>query len=574
MPKTEVRSGQIKDATVGRSDVNTATAGEAVVAKIVAGTGISISSTGADTGTGDVTVTAAGGGAPAAHQTTHRSGGTDPVDVKLLAGYPGGTVNFLRGDGAFAAPTGVAPSLHKTTHQDGGGDELALDGSQITTGTVADARHSSNVPLKNTNNTFTAQQIMSTAQPMVTLIDTSQPADARNFWLWNGLQTLVVQAVSDSGGVVHGQVNISRTGVVTAAGLGTTPLNATNATSGTLPDARLSANIPKLNVANTFVSEQLFTFNSGSGTAGIKLDDPVVSGQHYRLILHESVFKVYGWNGTLLSVDYNGDVRALKGFWEAGRAAGMGHWVKSDLVPYAWGGYMTGNLWYTLIGKTMILKVFGTIQGGPHGYLRINSPMTLDWQTAGDMIPGVITATGGGGWVSTSYANLASQAVIDFYLAGAAQIPAGGGIFSYIDTSNCIGDNMAVEDSVKQMALTRDISTGGFMERVQAMLARVAGQVLIESGGTPYHQGRAIYAQRVVQNPQGAATQAGPQVVMGVNIVMTTTYDEETKMSTCTATDPELESQIVTCGILLVDWIHLHNGFALTRHYRQRTGDR
>ena len=105
---------------------------------------------------------------------------------------------------------------------------------------------------------------------------------------------------------------------------------------------------------------------------------------------------------------------------------------------------------------------------------------------------------------------------------------------------------MPVEDSVKQMALTRDVGPGGFMERVQAMLSRVSGQVLIEAGSTPYHQGRAFYAQKVVNNPQQAAQQAGPQVVMGVNIVTTTTYDEETKIATCTATDPELESQIVT----------------------------
>jgi hypothetical protein len=105
---------------------------------------------------------------------------------------------------------------------------------------------------------------------------------------------------------------------------------------------------------------------------------------------------------------------------------------------------------------------------------------------------------------------------------------------------------MAVEQSTKQMALTRDIMPGGFMERVQAMLARVAGQVLIESGSTPYHPSRAAYAQRVVQNPQQMAVQSGPQIVMGVNIVLTTIYDEETKTATCTATDPELESQIVT----------------------------
>lgn len=105
---------------------------------------------------------------------------------------------------------------------------------------------------------------------------------------------------------------------------------------------------------------------------------------------------------------------------------------------------------------------------------------------------------------------------------------------------------MAVEVSIKQMALTRDTGPGGFMERVQAMLAMVAGTVLSESGGEAYHSARASYAQRVVQSPQMAAQQAGPQVVMGVNIVAATTYDEETKTSVCTAADIDLQSQIVT----------------------------
>lgn len=105
---------------------------------------------------------------------------------------------------------------------------------------------------------------------------------------------------------------------------------------------------------------------------------------------------------------------------------------------------------------------------------------------------------------------------------------------------------MAVEVSVQQMGLTRDIGPGGFMERVQAMLARVAGVVLSEPGGTAYHPYRAQYAQQVVRSPQQQATQAGPQVVMGVNIIAATTYDEATKTSTCTAADIDLESQITT----------------------------
>ena len=56
MPKTEVRGGQIKDSTVQRDDLDTSTAGQAVVRKIVQGTGVTISSTGTDSGTGDVTI--------------------------------------------------------------------------------------------------------------------------------------------------------------------------------------------------------------------------------------------------------------------------------------------------------------------------------------------------------------------------------------------------------------------------------------------------------------------------------------------------------------------------------------
>jgi hypothetical protein len=102
------------------------------------------------------------------------------------------------------------------------------------------------------------------------------------------------------------------------------------------------------------------------------------------------------------------------------------------------------------------------------------------------------------------------------------------------------------ETSTQQMALTRDTGPGGFMERVTAMLARVAGVVLSEPSATPYHQSRAFYAQTVVAEPLRYTTQAGPQVVMGVNIVAATTYDEATKTSVCTAADIDLESQITT----------------------------
>ena len=58
MARTEVKSKQIKDQEVKRDDLNTTESGQAVVAKLIEGTGISFSSTGPDAGTGDVTISA------------------------------------------------------------------------------------------------------------------------------------------------------------------------------------------------------------------------------------------------------------------------------------------------------------------------------------------------------------------------------------------------------------------------------------------------------------------------------------------------------------------------------------
>lgn len=101
---------------------------------------------------------------------------------------------------------------------------------------------------------------------------------------------------------------------------------------------------------------------------------------------------------------------------------------------------------------------------------------------------------------------------------------------------------MAVETSVKQMALTRNLE---FMERVQAMLAKTAVDVLAEAGTTPYHPYRAQYAQQVIRGPQLAAQQGGTVVVMGVNVIATTTYDESTKTASCSILDIDLQSQVM-----------------------------
>jgi hypothetical protein len=105
---------------------------------------------------------------------------------------------------------------------------------------------------------------------------------------------------------------------------------------------------------------------------------------------------------------------------------------------------------------------------------------------------------------------------------------------------------MAVHETTRQMALARDTSPGSFMERVVAMMTWGASKVLTEKADTPYHQGRAEYAQRVVQNPAGMSVTAGPQVVMHQTIKDTTTYDEGTMIATCTATDLQLQTVVAS----------------------------
>src|SRR5262245_15395046 len=105
---------------------------------------------------------------------------------------------------------------------------------------------------------------------------------------------------------------------------------------------------------------------------------------------------------------------------------------------------------------------------------------------------------------------------------------------------------MAVPITTQQMALIQSTGPGGFMERVTAMLARVAGTVLNEPAATEFHQGRAVYAQRVIADPNQSTINAGPQIVMGVNVIQTTVYDEQTQQSTCSIADIDLESQVLT----------------------------
>jgi hypothetical protein len=78
MARTTVRGGQVTDGSVGRADLDVSSVGNSVVTKIIAGTGVSISETGADSGTGDVTINVSAGitGAGTSGKLTKYTGST------------------------------------------------------------------------------------------------------------------------------------------------------------------------------------------------------------------------------------------------------------------------------------------------------------------------------------------------------------------------------------------------------------------------------------------------------------------------------------------------------------------
>ena len=61
MSITQFSTRQLGSSSVNRDDLDTTTTTKAVVAKLIAGSGISLGSSGVDPGTGDVTITATGG---------------------------------------------------------------------------------------------------------------------------------------------------------------------------------------------------------------------------------------------------------------------------------------------------------------------------------------------------------------------------------------------------------------------------------------------------------------------------------------------------------------------------------
>jgi hypothetical protein len=96
---------EIENGSIQREDLNTDITGHAVVTRIAAGTNVTISSTGADTGTGVVTINAAGGGGGSSAVTRIIAGTNVTISSTGTDGIGDVTINATSGGGGSATPT-------------------------------------------------------------------------------------------------------------------------------------------------------------------------------------------------------------------------------------------------------------------------------------------------------------------------------------------------------------------------------------------------------------------------------------------------------------------------------------
>lgn len=117
MSRTQIGGSLIENFSVGRSDINTSTSGEALITKLLVNSPLTISSTGANSGTGDVTL-----GLSTANLLTSfntRTGsitltGTDVVNALGYTPVSGNQTITLSGDVTGSGATAITTTLANT----------------------------------------------------------------------------------------------------------------------------------------------------------------------------------------------------------------------------------------------------------------------------------------------------------------------------------------------------------------------------------------------------------------------------------------------------------------------------
>ena len=173
------------------------------------------------------------------------------VDVNRPGGAVSGTDATFTGNVAGGAFNGTA--FNGANFTGSGASLTSLNASNILTGTLADARLSANVPLLNAG--VLADTVLSGNIPRLSggLLSDAQLAPnvprLNSGLLSDGQLSLNIPRLNAAATTFTGNLLASGIGATTFTGSGAslTNLNASSLTSGTVADARLATNIPRLN---------------------------------------------------------------------------------------------------------------------------------------------------------------------------------------------------------------------------------------------------------------------------------------------------------------------------------------
>lgn len=331
-----------------------------------------------------------------------------------------------RSDGtawALYAPTGsgggtTTPDPHHATHEPGGGDALVaaawtsqsntfeddqtIDGDLVVTGTITPLTAAQRANINALIGDPTGARMLMSSHYVSGLslrhddtleigrvtcgnydAQTYEPlvCEVESFQVHSGVSPAAREEhvrVHPSGGVTVGAPPDHDldpgVGIVRARGFDGTPLDAGQVTSGTLPDARLSANVARRDQANTFTGAPQAIVHASPGLLQ-RHPSAAPGSQTWQLTTDGTTYQMQtvndpgtAWVSTPFALSRLGDATIARDLYEKGRPSPIGHWID---VPYSAANFTgSGSMtWtvsadnvsvnrYTLIGHTLLWTLF------------------------------------------------------------------------------------------------------------------------------------------------------------------------------------------------------------------------
>jgi hypothetical protein len=419
----------------------------------------------------------------------------------FLGGITVGAGSTTLSDGLLSRTTGdivVTPgtggvlqvngTINATTITGDGSSITNINGANISGGSIADGSLSANVALLNTAQSFTALQTLNGGLTVsgATLINTSgtnttgignatgaitltgsgtttfvingATVDATEFTRLDGIDAAlldandaVATAITGTGALTAGSIttgfgNIDiGTNIFTGNGSGLTSLNASNISSGTLADGRLSANVTLL--GNTFNGASQLVQLNGSGELPVLSGVNLTSLNATNLTSGTVADTRLSTNVTLLGNTFNGNNQLvqLNGTGQLPALSGV------NLTSLNASNISSGTLANAqLTGSGALTITAGTgLTGG--GSVALGSSITIDvayGSTAGTAVQGNTSLT-----CASGTGNLTG--------GGNAITLGSGGTCSALDTNNAVSFTTSVTTPVLTSSAALALSSGG-----------------------------------------------------------------------------------------------------------------